>query len=295
MLALGLALLLSASAVEAPPSVAADGEACVQEDSRGEPFPICFDPGDGLLLATGLRVRDGEGAPTVGAGVLIRTGRTSRSKGTPWFNNHRLLGVEAWSGDQRGLTFTAYDGLLRRHLEEGFILVPTARPLRIPFPFDVTLALRLGNLERRVWEGPGWTLETGRVGLLVDPVRSQTGRVWLGVGPVASHRLRRSPGGTEHTLSPFTSLMLDTGLESQDGLWALRASGLAGWSLGFEGGTYFRARAEAGVERVLLAVADQPVVLQVSGAYVHQDAGLARRSEWTAGAGLAVRAFSARW
>ena len=292
MLALGLAMLL-ASTVSAP---AEPGDAeCLRLDARGEPYPACFDPGDGLLLGTGARVRDGHGAPSLRAGVHLRTGRTSRSKGTPWFNSHRLLGVEAWGGERRGFTFTAYDGTLRRHLEEGFILVPTSRPVRIPFPFDVTLALRAGHLERRVWEGPGWTLETGRVGLLLDPVRSETGRAWLGVGPVARHTLRRSRERAEHTVSPFTALMLDTGLESADGLWALRASGLAGWSLGFEGGTFFRARAEAGLERVLLAVAEQPVVLQLSGAYTHQDAGLARRSEWVAGAGLAVRAFSARW
>jgi hypothetical protein len=289
VLALGLALLLASAAGEP------DDAECLPLDARGEPYPICFDPGDGLLLGTGVRVRDGQGALSLRAGVHLRTGRTSHSKGTPWFNSHRLLGLEAWGGERRGLTFTAYDGTLRRHLEEGFILVPTARPVRIPFPFDVTLALRAGHLERRVWEGPGWTLETGRMGLLLDPVRAETGRVWLGVGPVASHTLRRSREGAEHTVSPFTTLMLDTGLESADGLWALRASGLAGWSFGFEGGRYFRARAEAGVERVLLAVADQPVVLQLSGAYAHRDAGLARRSEWTAGAGLAVRAFSARW
>jgi hypothetical protein len=293
VLALGLVLLLTASSAGAA-SETADAE-CLRRDARGEPFPICFDPGDGLLLGTGVQAREGQGAQALRAGVLIRTGRTSRSKGTPWFNSHRLLSLEAWGGERRGLTVTAYDATLRRHLEEGFILVPTARPLRIPFPFDVTLAPRLGHLERRVWEGPGWTLETGRVGLLVDPMRAETGRMWLGVGPVASHTLRRSRDGTEHTLSPFTTLMLDTGLESADGLWALRASGLAGWSLGFEGGTFFRARAQVGAERVLLAVGDQPVVLQVSGAYVHRDAGLARRSEWTAGAGLAVRAFSARW
>lgn len=294
MLALGLVLLLTASATG--PNPEADGAECLPLDSRGEPFPSCFDPGDGLLLGTGVQAREGQATQSLRAGVHLRTGRTSRSKGTPWFNSHRLLGLEAWGGERRGLTVTAYDGTLRRHLlEEGFILVPTSRPLRVPFPFDVTLAPRLGHLERRVWEGPGWTLETGRVGLLVDPVRSETARVWLGVGPVASHTLRRSRGGAEHTVSPFTTVMLDAGLESADGLWALRASGLAGWSLGFEGGTYFRARTEVGAERVLLAVADQPVVLQVSGAYVHRDAGLSRRSEWTAGAGLAVRAFSARW
>lgn len=292
MLMLGLALLL-ATAADVPRGVP-DDDACVALDERGEPYPICFDPGDGFVVGTRMRLSRSAMARAVRTGVHIRSGRGSRSKGSPWFNNHRLLNLEAWDGEQRGLTFTAYDGTLRRHLEEGFILVPTSRPARIPFPFDVTVALRLGHLERRVWEGPGWTLETGRLGLLLDPVRAETERVWFGVGPVAGHSVRRSRDGARHTVAPFTELMFDAGLESQDGLWALRASGLAGWSIGTERGLYFRARTDVGLERVVLAVADQPVVLQVSGAYVHRDAGLARRSEWTANAGLAVRVFGAR-
>ncbi|NTX59369.1 hypothetical protein HUA74_01720 [Myxococcus sp. CA051A] len=291
MLALGLALLLASAPGAGPPSP----DPCLPTDSRGEPFPTCFDPGDGWVVGTGATVRDGVGALTLHSSVRIRTGSTSRSKGTPWFTNHRLLGVDLWDGERRGWGFTAYDGLLRRHLEEGFILIPTARPVRIPFPFDVTVALRAAHLERREWEGPGWTLETGRMGLLVDPLRSETGRAWLGFGPVASHTLRRAGDTTEHALSPFTSLMFDLGLESEDGLWALRASGLAGWTLGLEGGTDFRARADASLERVFLAVADQPVALRLSGGYVVGDAGLSRRDEWTLGAGLVVRAFSARW
>ncbi|NVJ01412.1 hypothetical protein HV824_25320 [Myxococcus sp. AM009] len=292
MLMLGLALLL-ATAADVPRGVPTD-DACVALDERGEPYPICFDPGDGFVVGTRMRLSRSVMTQAVRTGVHLRSGRSSRSKGSPWFNNHRLLGLEAWDGEQRGLTFTAYDGTLRRHLEEGFILVPTARPARIPFPFDVTVALRLGHLERRVWEGPGWTLEAGRLGLLLDPVRAETERAWFGVGPAAGHSVRRSREGASHTVAPFTELMFDAGLESRDGLWALRASGLAGWSVGIERGLYFRARTDVGLERVVLAVADQPVVLQVSGAYVHRDAGLARRSEWTANAGLAVRVFGAR-
>jgi len=290
---LGLVLLL-ASTAEAPPG--ADADACIALDARGEPHPLCFNPGDGFELGTRMRLTGAGLSRAVRTSVRIRMGRNSRSKGSPWFNNHRLLTLEAWDGAQRGLTFTAYDGTLRRHLEEGFILVPTARPLRVPFPFDVTVALRLGHVERRVWEGPGWTLESGRVGLLLDPVRSETERVWFGVGPLATHTVRRArDGAQQHTVAPFTELMVDAGLESADGLWALRATGLAGWSVGFDRGMHFRARADAGLERVVLAVEDQPVVFQVSGAYAHRDAGLARRSEWTVSTGLAVRAFGAGW
>ncbi|WP_226994375.1 hypothetical protein [Myxococcus hansupus] len=285
---LGLVMLLATAAP------GADDDACQALDARGEPYPICFDLGDGLVLGTRARISGAGMARAVRTGVHIRMGRSSRSKGSPWFNNHRLLTAEVWDGEQRGFTFTAYDGTLRRHLEEGFILVPTARPLRIPFPFDVTVAARLGHLERRFWEGPGWTLETGRVGLLLDPVRSETERMWLGVGPSAAHVVRRGRDGAQHTVAPFTELLLDAGLESADGLSALRASALAGWSLGIERGVYFRARADLGLERVVMAVADQPVVLQVAGTYAHRDAGLARRSEWTASVGLALRALGAR-
>jgi hypothetical protein len=288
MLALALALLLTGAPAEASP--------CTSLDEAGAAFAICFDPGNGLLVGAGQLVQAGEAGPELQAGFLLRSTRTSSTKGTPWFNTHRILDTHARGGTaRRSLTTTLYDGTLRRHLEDGFILIPTARPVRIPFPFDLALALRVGHLERRVWEGPGWTLETGRAALLLDPLRSPTGRVWLGVGPAAGHILRRTREGTVHELTPFTSALIDAGYETEDGAWTLRARALAGWTFGFDGVTRFRARAEAGVERLLVAVNDQPVWLKLSAERAHEDAGTARRSEWTLGAGLVLRAGSARW
>jgi len=287
MLALTLALLLA--------SASRAGADCARADEAGETFPICFDPGNGLLLGAGPVVHDREVTPELHAGILLRTERTSRSKGTPWLNTHRLLVTRARSGTARmGLTATLYEGNLRRHLEEGFILVPTARPVRIPFPFDLTLAMRLGHYERRVWEGPGWTLETGRAALLLDPVRANTARVWLGLGPAASHMLRSSREGTVHELSPFTTLLLDAGYETEDGWWTARVTALAGWTVGLDGGMRFRTREELGLERLLIAVNDQPVWLRLSAAHVHADAGVGRVDEWSAGLGLTVRVWSAR-
>lgn len=289
MLALALALLLSSAPAQA------QAEPCVGLTETKEVFATCFDPGKGLLLGFGGLMRDGEAAPELRAGILVRTARYSRSKGTPWLNTHRLLVTEAHTGTaRRGLTSTLYEGNLRRHLEEGFILVPTARPVRIPFPFDLSLGLRLGHYERRVWEGPGWTLETGRAALLLDPVRSPTPRVWLGVGPAASHTVRYSREGTEHELSPFTSLLLDAGYESENGAWVARATALAGWTVGLDGTTRFRTREEGSFERLLLAVNDQPVWLRLSGEHVHADAGLARRDGWSVGLGLTLRAWGSR-
>ncbi|MDY7228688.1 hypothetical protein [Hyalangium rubrum] len=302
MLALGLATLLLAlppapggTAASAPQVPArAEVDPCSGMDDEGRPFPTCFDPGNALLLGTGLRVWDGRADPTLHAGILLRTERTSRSKGMLWFNTHRLLVTEATpNSTRRGLTTTLYEGTFRRHLEEGFILIPTSKPIRIPFPFDVTLAVRAGHLERRTWEGPGLTVETGRAALLLDPIRSVTGRLWLGFGPAASHSLRRMPDGElEQELSPFTSALVETGYETEDGWWTVRASGLGGWINSFEGGRRFRVRADASLERILFAVNDQPLWLQAYGTYTYKDAGLARRTEWAVGARLLVRTFS---
>jgi hypothetical protein len=297
MLSLGLAALLFALPPGTEGTAATEPsrtDDCAMRDDDGEPFPVCFDPGNALLLGTGMQVRDGLALPTLQAGILLRTERTSKSKGLLWFNTHRILVTEATPGNtRRGLTTTLYEGTFRRHLEEGFILIPTSRPIRIPFPFDVTLAVRAGHLERRVWEGPGLTVETGRAALLLDPVRSVSGRLWLGFGPAAIHSLRRMPDGLlEHEISPFTSALLDTGYETVDGWWTVRASALAGWINSFEGDRRFRARADASVERILFALNDQPLWLQLYGSYAYKDVGLARQTEWTAGARILVRTFS---
>jgi hypothetical protein len=302
MLALGLATLLfalppgSEGTAAPPPPVSASAQAddCGGIDEEGERFPTCFDPGNALLLGTGLRLLDGRAEPTLQAGILLRTERTSRSKGLLWFNTHRILVTEAAPGPtRRGLTTTLYEGTFRRHLEEGFILIPTGKPIRIPFPFDITLAARAGHLERRVWEGPGLTLETGRAALLLDPIRSVTGRLWLGLGPLASHSLRRMPDGElVQELSPFTSALLDTGYETENGWWTVRGSALAGWITSFEGERRFRVRADASLERLMIALNDQPLWIQLYGTYAYKDAGLAKQTEWTVGARLLLRTFS---
>jgi hypothetical protein len=288
MVALALALLLGATS--------AQEVSCEGRTESGETFPTCFDAGTGWVLGTALRMQGGEVSLAVRTGLLIRTERSSDSKAeSRWFDSHRILLTEAWGGARKGLVVTGYESLLRRHVEEGALLVSIGRPRRIPFPFDVGLSLRAAHLERRVWEGPGWTLETGRVGLMLDPLRTNAEWGWLAVGPAASHTLRHDPQGTRQELSPFTSLLLDAGWETRDGRWALRATGLAGWSFGLDGGTFFRARGEVALEHVLLAVNDVPVSLRLTASGVRGDAGISRRDEATLGAGLAVRPFGARW
>jgi hypothetical protein len=94
-------------------------------------------------------------------------------------------------------------------------------------------------------------------------------------------------------LDRFDAVVLDDlGYVTMDGWWTVRAAGLAGWINSFQGDRRFRARADASVERLLFALNDQPLWLQLYGTYTYKDVGLERQTEWTAGARLLVRTFS---
>lgn len=272
---------------------------CVGINADGTGYPTCFDPGVGLELGASGFVRGARGDLHGGAlfsgGILIRTERESVTReGTLWFNEHRFLITRAQAEDaQRSLTVSAYQGNFRRHLKEGFLLVPSNPPIRLPFPFDVSINVSALRYERRVFEGGGFSVETGRASILLDPIRSPTGAVRLAIGPSLSHTLRvRADNELLQEFSPLTSVYAEFVAETDDGWWNLRANALVGAVFTVEGSNFLRVRAEAAVDRLLIAVNDQPVALRLSGTYVHADAGLSRRSEWTASLGLVIRLLS---
>jgi hypothetical protein len=277
----------------------ASGDPCTAYNAEGEPFAVCFDPGRGISLGTSVLAR-GAGtlslAPVYTAVVMYRTADPSRSKEKEhslWFNTHRILDTRAQPDDPaKSLLVTAYQATLRRHIEEGFILIPTSSPIRLPFPFDVAIDVGVMRYERRVFEGPGYTVELAHAALLFDPLRSEGGRKRLAIGPSLSDTVRVMPGSAVNEISPFTSLQMDAGYETEDGWWAARLNAIGGWTYvpGVEG--RFRARATASVERVLLAINNQPVDLVLSGFGALNDAGVQHRSEWGAGLGVAVRPFA---
>jgi hypothetical protein len=272
---------------------------CTATDDRGRTFPTCFDPGRGMELSAGAAQRfiDGPGAGPaleLGFGILWRTARESRSrKGSLWMMEHRFATVRGQpSSGLREATVTGWEGIFRRHLQEGFILVPTATPLRLPFPFDVAIGARFATWERRVYAGPGARVEVGQVALLLDPVRSPSGRFRLGLGPAMSYTLRTDGALWTHELSPFTSGVMDSSWETVDGHWSVRLGATAGWITVPGQGTFFRARGEASVERLVLAVNDQPVWLRASARAAERDAGAFRGTEAVASVGLVLRALN---
>ncbi|MFL5321683.1 MAG: hypothetical protein ACJ790_18620 [Myxococcaceae bacterium] len=292
-----LTTLLIATLIAAEPDVSADK--CVGVDAQGEEFPTCFDPGNGLELGAlgfGRELNGGVHlSPVIHGAVLLRTERNSISKeGTRWFNEHRFLDTRVQPDEsQRTLVVTAYQGNFRRHLKEGFLLVPSTPPIRLPFPFDFSINLSLLRYERRVFEGDGYTVETGRAAILLDPIRSPTGALRLAFGPSLSHQLRvRGGGDVQQEFSPLTSLYVEFVGETDDGWWNIRANALAGYVFTPDGLSFLRIRSEAAIDRLIFAVNDQPVVLRLGGTYSRADAGIFHETEYTVSLGLVMRLLS---
>ena len=271
---------------------------CIERDDRGNAFRTCFDPGNALLFGAGVSGRSSTPTlaitPVIEAAILLRTQRASVSKGgSLWFNEHRLFAVRMQpDATQLEIDATAYHGTYRRHIPEGFILLPSQPPQRLPFPFDLAIDLDVGRVEWRPWSVQGVAIETARAALLLDPVRSTTRSAFFAFGPALAHGMRIDGiGNVVQEVTPFTAMALELGLESSDGWWALRGSGLGGWTL-VPGQSFFpRARGEMRLERVLVSINDQPLhaVLSASGAY--NDAGPKRATEFAITFGIAMRVF----
>ncbi len=287
-------------AATAPPG-ALPGD-CLERDDEGRPFPTCFDPGRGLEFGVGFGHRSvltegraGDGlVPELRVGLLWRTARESRSRhGSLWMMEHRFLSARAVpTAALREAQLTLWEGTFRRHVPDGFILVPTQSPLRLPFPFDVALHARAGTWERRVFDGPGARLEVLRAALLLDPVRASSGRFRLGLGPALGYALRTHGGPWAHEVVPFTSAALEVAAESADGWWSFRLSAVAGWVTvpGVE--TFFRASGQAHLERLLVAVNDEPLWLRAFVRAAERDAGVLRATEVAGGLGLVLRLWN---
>lgn len=270
---------------------------CVDYSEEGKPFVTCFDPWRGLELggAGGFGVAGAEGVFT--AGIRIRGERDSRSKqDSTWLNLHRLGAVTVRSvGNRPAVQVTGYQGHFRRHVREGVLLFPTTPPRSIPFPLDIAFETQVFGYERRQAEGTGFALEPVRLGVMLDPLRSASGRFHLGVGVTGGYRLRLTGGALEHDITPLTAATVRLNLEGEDGLWAIRGAGTAGWT--FAPGAVqgvVRAHGELDLSRVLVAINDQPVSLFLHAEGAWNDAGAAAVTEGTVLVGARVQLWSAR-
>ena len=282
--------------VAAPVEVQADPDDCHPVTVDGQPFATCFDAGKGLELSGYGGLNELSASSTLTLSWRMRGARDSKSKrGTIWFDDHRGPIIAFRPGEHdRSFTITSYEGLFRRHVPEGFLVLPTNPPVKIPFPLDIGLAITGTRFEYIF--GDGWALQTARVTLFFDAVRSPSARFHLGLGPTLSHTMRGGNGAPlQHELMPLTGLQALASLESSTGRWALYAQGVAGWTFdpGKSQGT-FRARGELVGERVLIAINNQPISVSLKATAAFHDLGASATSEWTVQAGLSLRLFSSQ-
>jgi len=259
--ALALALLLGAT------------DPCVGTDELGRTFRTCFAPGRGLELSAGGAWGEGTGE---GAGLAVGGAlRWRRDTFTPagsreWLRDMAFFEARArFHGslaDARTAEGTLWSGLFLRRLAEPFVLIPTGRrPLRLPFPFDVGMALAAGEVR---WDsgakGPeALDVEAVRGALLLDVARHLGRPVRRAAfGPEVSWSARFEEGRKPvQALAPFSAGRIELLAESADGLASLTLSGRGGFLLRFpeDSGLFYDARLSA--ERVLLAVNDVPLAL----------------------------------
>lgn len=282
-------LLLAATVSESPPPV------CNAEDERGQTFHTCFDPWVGLELGGGVLLESGRWSGAASVGLRLRGARESNSKSeSTWLLLHHLGNTELRVVDgDAALRVLGYTGVFRRHVREGVLLLPFTPPVQVPFPLDVSFMTELARYERRRAEGSDWAFEPVRLSMLLDPVRSTSNRVHLGLGVTAAWRLRQLEQLVVHDVTPLTAATLFFTVASEDGLWLARGTATAGWTFTAPDPTLvFKARGEVELSRVLLALNDQPIALFVRGGGAFRDAGARGTDEWWAQAGLMLRLFS---
>jgi hypothetical protein len=242
----------------------ARAESCTGLSSAGK-FALCFDPGNRLSLTAG---SDGFG----GAIAMRHIIHFDDEPDLVWKLEHTAFDVtHAGFTDQfRG---SVYRGYFMRHARDGHIVLPLGVPKKVFLPFDVGGFAEAGTV---VWRDA----PTTRIGVInmagfLDFARTRTFRRRLAIGPSARWEIdvMQEPRSiSEHFVAPFSTALANVHLESSNGrlVGDLRAeaglvwSNLDGWQPS--------ARAEALVERIMLAINDRPISL-VLGARYETDTG----------------------
>lgn len=297
---------------------AASGDFAVSEE--GHRYRVRFDPstrvrfGVGEALGVGTEAGDAAlgQAPELTAGLAVQTVR-SRGAGRErivWQVDHRV--VSGWvhplgAGARPVPAFDAvlYGVTVLRHDESPSLVLPSSPPIGIPFPFDVGFEAEVGRVSasdrfpRAISDQARVpTLQIGvlRGALLFDPWRSGApGRsVEIGVGARYDVDVFAAPTLSQprvvHRVAPMTATSLRLRYRTDDGLFSLDARGdvIPHWTS--EGRWRLAALAALRLERVVLAIDDQPISLVLDGGWrlVPATAETERASDLRVTLGLAL-------
>jgi len=280
-------------------ALAAAGDPCLVIDEAGRSFPTCFDPGNRVEVAAGVRAarqdhQAGGQALLLSAAWRWRSDLAGQAGAIEWRRDQALLdaGASLRHGAVEEARALAWRGTLVRRLAEPFILLPGPRPVRLPFPFDVGVSVQAGGLRWERAREREVDLTVLRSTLLLDLARHLGPVRRAAFGPELSYDLWLSRGDRPvHLLVPFTAAALEVALESADGLWLGGLSARSGAAVRVPGGLAGFASGTLSLERVLVAVNDRPVSL---GLEVRGEHGATGRGPARLEAGLVVRVATPR-
>ena len=241
-------------------------DSCTGVTERGARFATCFDPGNRLTL-TG----DATSASSiaVGGGIALRHEITfDDDPDLEWKMSHTLIDG-SHDTMSSGFDGIVYSGLYLRHSRDGHIVLPFGVPKKVYLPFDIGALAEVGRFDWRAGD-PTATVSVIRVAPLVDFARTQSERGVLAIGPSAHWDISWDPtmrAVTEHRVAPFTEGLIDLRLESHDGLTVGDARVEAGTAWRSDTGWRPELRAQASLERTVIAVDDRPVALTAQVQY----------------------------
>lgn len=233
----------------------ARAEECTGTSRRGERFATCFDLGNRLSVTAG----------SEGLGVSLALRHEITFDDDPdleWKMEHVVMDT-TYSVLDESFTGTFYRGRYLRHARDGHIVIPLGTPKKVFLPFDIGAIFEVGRLD---WHPMQPTIAIGvvRVAPLVDFARSRTYRHVFSIGPAMHWDMnvdRNFQQVSQHTVAPFTEGLATVRLESSDGLYVAELRAEAGTAWHSDRGWHPEARAEATLERIVLAIRDRPVAI----------------------------------
>ncbi|MBN2495218.1 MAG: hypothetical protein JXR96_11540 [Deltaproteobacteria bacterium] len=282
------AALLAAWLLAVPGTPAlAEAPECYARDAQGRSFRVCFDPGTELRLAAagGASCASGWAGSAELQLDLVWRDRLQYGEAddlVTWQLDHRFATgwIRPWELDFEGLPsldLTAYEASYVRHSSAGYLVFPSSPPTRLLFPLDLGVDLAVGRVRAgiRPTDERSWLqLGAARAGVLFDPWRSGRPGCGLEIGLGARYDLDllgdpRLEDGVQvvHRVSPFTAASLRFRIQDDAGLTAadVRAEVFPHWAS--QGGWALGAEASARVQRVVLAINDEPISIFAEAGY----------------------------
>ena len=242
-------------------TVAADSRCTgiTEEESR---FVTCFDLGNRLSVTAG---SDG-----FGSAIDVRHEITfDTDPDLTWRLEHHFLET-THAAFENAFEGTLYSGRYIRHARDGHIVIPFGTPKKVFLPFDIGASAQFGSIRWRADDSPA-EIGVVKFAALVDFARTRSFRRRFAIGPVSRWDVKVGRNldfdVDEHIVAPFTTGMIELGFESLEGRTAgtLRIEAGTAWSSLH--GWVPEARAEATLERIVIAINDRPISLLLGANY----------------------------